>query len=108
MNEGNVKDEVKELLDRKKAYYFMPIPMHNAGVPDIISCVPIKITDKMIGKTIGAFVGIETKYGRGDVTGLQHDHLSRILAAGGEALVVDEKGIRDFDPDDVSKYTVED
>ena len=61
--EGKVKNEVKKHLKDEGIFYFMP--MQNGyglvGIPDILACVPVKITPDMVGMTIGAFMGIETK-----------------------------------------------
>jgi hypothetical protein len=61
------------------------------GIPDIICCLPAVVTPDMVGRTVGLFVGIETKApGRlGNVTELQKYQIERIRAAGGIACVVD-------------------
>ncbi len=62
--EGRVKQKVRAKLKEVKAWAFAPIsmgPLGRHGVPDIIACVPTEITQEMVGKTIGAFVAIETK-----------------------------------------------
>lgn len=43
------------------------VKLADEGTPDILSCVPVKITKDMVGKTIGAFVAIEVKRSAGEV-----------------------------------------
>lgn len=61
--EKDVKGQIKKLLDELKAWHFMPVPTGygKKGVPDHVACVPMKITQDMVGDTIGVFVGIEAK-----------------------------------------------
>lgn len=43
----------------KRKYYKMNLA--EAGTPDLIACMPIKITKDMVGETFGLFCGIEVK-----------------------------------------------
>jgi Holliday junction resolvase len=83
--EKKVKDRVVSLLKAHGAYYFFPAThgMGRSGVPDIICCHR------------GRFLGIECKAGKNKPTELQLYELERILAAGGEAMVVNETNIND-------------
>lgn len=91
--EGKVKAKVKELLKSKGCYYYMPVQngMGVVGIPDIISCVPVQITPEMVGKTIGCFVGIETKApGKiKNTTANQKRNLNEIYHAFGTSIVAD-------------------
>lgn len=81
--EKKVKDKVVALLKARGVYYFFPATygMGRSGVPDIICCVN------------GRFLAIECKAGKNKPTELQVHELERILAAGGEAMVVNEEGL---------------
>jgi hypothetical protein len=81
--EKKVKDKVKTILKDKNAYYFSPVTggYGASGVPDIICCYQ------------GRFIGIETKAGNGKPTALQEKNLMDIVAKGGVAVLVNEKGI---------------
>lgn len=95
--ENDVKALVKKVLDSHKAWSYAPIQtgMGAHGIPDRIACVPIKITQEMVGQTVGLFVGIEAKRPgrRGEknagATGQQINQLREIIDAGGVALLVD-------------------
>jgi Holliday junction resolvase len=81
--EAKVKKQVKAILDALEVYHFSPMQngMGRAGIPDIIACHG------------GRFIGIECKAGNNKPTALQERELSRILAAGGEAYVINEENI---------------
>lgn len=92
--EGKVKKHVKEVLKRHNAWYFMP-PANGfgrSGVPDIVVCLPTRITPDMVGKTIGLFVGIETKAPGKDknTTANQKAVLKEIVDAQGSAFVTSD------------------
>jgi hypothetical protein len=61
--EGKVKDKVKHFLKEQGVFFYMPVPggYGVVGIPDILACVPLKITADMVGREIGVFAGIETK-----------------------------------------------
>lgn len=61
--EPRVKDGIKKALAKWNAWYYMPVQMGmgEGGIHDFIACVPMTITQDMVGKTIGAFVSIEAK-----------------------------------------------
>ncbi len=92
--EGKVKDKVKKLLKERGAYYVMVVPTgygNGVGIPDFVACVPVKITEAMVGQTLGIFTGIETKApGKiKNTTVNQKKHLLGISEASGMAVVVD-------------------
>ena len=63
-SEDDVKKKIiKPWYEKAKAWFFMQVPrgMGKAGVPDYVGCVPITITQEMVGKRIGLFVAIEAK-----------------------------------------------
>ena len=97
--EGAVKKDVKKILDSYEAYYYMPVQngMGRVGIPDFIACVPVEITPDMVGKTIGAFMAIETK-APGKIKGAtanQRRELKDISRAGGGAFVTDKADLVD-------------
>lgn len=102
--ENDVKTLVKKVLDSHKAWSYAPIQtgMGTHGIPDRIACVPIVITEAMVGQTVGLFVGIESKRPgrRGEknagASGAQINQLREIIDAGGVAMLVDGKDDVDF------------
>ena len=81
--ESKVKKKVTKVLDDLGAYWFYPVAsgFGKSGVPDIIACWR------------GRFVAIECKANGGKVTALQARELSRIGAADGIAVIVDENNV---------------
>lgn len=99
--EGRVKAKVKRLFQENGAYHYFPVQSGRGvvGIPDIIACVPVTITSDMVGKTIGAFVAVETKApGKiKNTTANQKKNLRDIFAANGVAIVADkEEIVREF------------
>lgn len=89
--EGKVKDAVKWVFQlHTNAYYHMPV-QNGMGSPtlDFICCVPVKITQEMVGQTIGAYLAIETKAPGKKPTPRQEQTIAEITAAGGKVLVID-------------------
>lgn len=82
-----VKQKIKEILKKHKAYYAMPIGSGygNSGVPDFLICHN------------GHFIAIEAKAGRNEPTALQWKNLKDITNAGGTALVVNEENLHDLE-----------
>ena len=63
---------------------FMP-----AGIPDLVGCVPMKITQEMVGHVIGVFVGLEAKRDKiEDASIVQLQTIEEIRKAKGYAEVV--------------------
>ena len=94
--EGRVKLKVRECLKAANAWSFAPIimgPLGRHGIPDILACVPVTVTEEMVGKTLGVFVAVETKApGKlKNTTPNQRKELKEIHEASGVALVVDRK-----------------
>lgn len=81
--EAKVKAKVIAVLKEHGVYYFYPVTggYGGSGVPDIVGCCH------------GRFFAIECKAGKNKPTALQEKNLTRIAAAGGEALVVNEENI---------------
>lgn len=87
-NEGAVKQRVKGDLEDAGAWYTMPhqTGYSQYGVPDFLACVN------------GQFLAIETKFGYNKPTKMQEYEGDRILQAGGEWWVINERnvdGLRD-------------
>ena len=88
--EAKVKKEIRKLLDSLNAWHFMPMQnMGRSGIPDHIACVPLVITDAMVGKTLGVCVGIEAKRLNKEPTPRQATELEGITTAKGFAVVID-------------------
>lgn len=78
--EAAVKAKIKAILKEYGAWYCMPMGtgFGKSGVPDFIICHN------------GRFLAVEAKAGKGKTTALQDRELTRIMEAGGEALVVSD------------------
>lgn len=85
--EGRVKKNIKKWMDRvfPDAFGYMPVPTGygEKGIPDHIYCIPVVITEDMVGKTVGLFVGIEAKTVRGKVSPAQAIKAGEIIDASG-------------------------
>jgi hypothetical protein len=86
--EARVKDELRRHMDAQAgvvhACYIPGMP----GMPDRIACVPVLVTQPMVGSKIGVFVGIECKRTRAFRTPIQRAVAKRIRRAGGIAIRV--------------------
>lgn len=95
--ENDVKAIVKRWFDKWTAWSYAPIQngMGVHGIPDRVGCVPIVVTQEMVGKRVGLFVAVEAKRPgrRGEAnagaTGLQVVNLRGILDAAGVAALAD-------------------
>ena len=84
-----VKKQIKDLLNKLGIWSFMPMQsMGKGGVPDHIACMPVTITQDMVGQTVGLFVGIEAKAMNGKLSSLQKIQLDAITEARGVGMVV--------------------
>jgi hypothetical protein len=81
--EGEIKDQVRKVLDEMKAYYFFPAAngYGRTGIPDVIACIG------------GHFVGIECKAGSKQPTALQQRELDNIEKAEGTGVLVNADNI---------------
>lgn len=85
--EGKVKDKIKKFMKDlfPTAWQFMPVQngFGTHGVPDHIYCVPIVITQEMVGETVGMFIGIEAKTLQGKMSAYQRVQRDAIMDAFG-------------------------
>ncbi len=81
--EGEIKDQVRKVLDEMGAYYFFPAAngYGRTGIPDVIACVG------------GHFVGIECKAGSKQPTALQQRELDNIEKAEGTGILINADNI---------------
>ena len=81
--EGEIKDQVRKVLDEMGAYYFFPAAngYGRTGIPDIIACVG------------GHFIGIECKAGSKQPTALQQRELDNIEKAEGTGILINADNI---------------
>lgn len=81
--EGEIKDQVRKVLDEMDAYYFFPAAngYGRTGIPDVIACVG------------GHFVGIECKAGSKQPTALQQRELDNIEKAEGTGILINADNI---------------
>lgn len=90
--EGRCKDAIRKAFKEyhPEAFTFLPASgvMGSNGIPDFVCCVPMEITQDMVGKTVGVFAGVEAKTMRGKLSDLQRDKLNKIAEAHGIAALV--------------------
>lgn len=81
--EGKVKAQVKKVLEKLGAYYFMPATggYGKSGVPDFVGCIE------------GKFFAIECKAGKGKLTELQEREIAAIRKEEGAVFVVNEMNL---------------
>lgn len=97
--EGKVKQQVKQIIIDAGGWHFLPVSrgMGQHGIPDVISCVPVKITQDMVGETLGIFVAVETKAGgKTEATALQMYQMKKIREAFGTVLLVNAEKVERF------------
>lgn len=80
------KDDIAKFLKTTRAWWFMPFMMGygKSGVSDIIGCIPVTITEQMVGKEIGVFFAAEVKRPMKEPTFLQRNRIIDIENAGGK------------------------
>jgi len=97
-SENDVKDKiVKPWFDRHQAWHYAPVQtaLGAHGIHDRIGCVPVIVTQEMVGKWIGLFVSVEAKKPgrRGEknrgMSKHQADHLRDIKVASGLSICCD-------------------
>lgn len=81
--EGKVKAQVKKVLEKLGAYYFMPATggYGKSGVPDFVGCIE------------GKFFAIECKAGKGKLTELQEREIAAIRKEEGAVFIVNEMNL---------------
>jgi len=85
--EADVKDEIKKILTRAGAWFFMPVQTGYGvrGIPDFIVCFD------------GLFIGIEAKFGKNKESNWQKKQGAAIQKAYGEYLVINDKNVGDLE-----------
>ena len=99
--ESWVKDKMKLAFKEEapKMWWYMPVqgPEGEHGIPDFVACCPVRITQDMVGKEIGLFVGIEAKADDGRVSAAQDNCIKKVRESKGLAWVVRGKeGVKDL------------
>ena len=106
--EGKVKTAVRNFLKKEGVWFYMPAQngMGVVGIPDLICCAPVTITEDMVGKKLGVFMGVETKApGKiKNTTANQRRNLETIHMAGGIAVVAVDTNIVESALKGVKKY----
>lgn len=77
--EGKVKDKVKAVLKKHKAYWHCPV-QNGMGAPSL----------DFIGCSNGRYFGIETKAGNKQPTPRQALTMQAIIASGGQVFLINE------------------
>lgn len=96
---GKIKTAVAE--EAPKMWWYMPVqgPEGEHGVPDYVGCVPVTVTQDMVGTELGVFLAIEAKADDGVLSIAQKRCIKLIKDARGIAWVVrggeGVKGLRD-------------
>jgi hypothetical protein len=87
--ESYEKDTICKYLKSIAAWFFRPYMagFGKSGVPDIVACVPVVVTQDMVGMRIGVFVGLEVKRDGKGPTELQKARMLEIVNSGGIAAV---------------------
>lgn len=67
------------------AFTFKVVAANKSGIPDGILCVPLVITQEMVGRRIGVFAAAEFKRPKEDERDLQGYQIEKIKEAGGFA-----------------------
>lgn len=96
-DENDVKKLVSTWFTERGAWHYAPIQsgLGVHGIHDRIGCVPIVVTQEMVGKRIGLFVSVEAKAPgrRGEknrgMTKHQFDNVNDINAASGVSICCD-------------------
>jgi len=90
--EGKVKDKIKTYLAKcfPKAWSYMPVQTGYGahGIPDHIYCLPIVVTEDMVGETVGVFLAIEAKTRQGKMSAYQSVQRDNIVKAEGIYLTI--------------------
>lgn len=90
--EAKVKKKIKALMLKAfpGLWSFMPVQTGYGqhGIPDHLFCVPMKITQAMVGNTAGVFVAIEAKTDKGKLSKFQTLELKKIRESRGLSFVV--------------------
>ena len=88
MKESKIQSKVMDYFKLLGAYTLKTMTTSKNGVSDVISCVPVVITDDMVGKTLGLFVASEVKTKEGEPSPLQKYNIKKIRECGGIAGIV--------------------
>ena len=87
MSEQNIQRNIQNKLKSLGCWFVKVITCNKSGTPDIIACVPVEITQDMVGQTYGLFMGIEVKQPGKHPSKLQTYQIRKIHEAGGMAQV---------------------
>lgn len=95
--ENDVKERTKGWYRDHHAWSYAPIQngMGEHGIPDRVGCVPVVVTEAMVGKKIGLFVAVECKAPgrrqepRRGMSANQDEKRQAIRDAGGIAICAD-------------------
>ena len=61
MLESVVQRNILKHLEAEGCYVVKVLKANRAGTHDVLACIPIEITEEMVGKTVGVFASIEIK-----------------------------------------------
>lgn len=93
--ERDVKERMKEIFDAARIWWFMYVPIGygKSGIPDFITCVPVKITQDMVGKTYGFFFAPEAKFDSNEPSDLQATQMKLIKNASGATCIINRDNV---------------
>ncbi len=89
--EGKVKAAIDRLLKGYGVWYFAPVQygLGAHGIHDRVCCIPVVITQAMVGKTIGRMLTIEAKKDKAKTaTKLQQQRAKEVHEHGGISVLV--------------------
>ena len=83
-----IKKAINELWPVNFQLMAVPAGFGTNGIPDHLACVPVKVTQEMVGKTYGMFIAVEAKTETGKTKGIQHVRIAEIIKADGFCQIV--------------------
>lgn len=92
--EQTIQRRITKAWEKKKGWCCKVVSANKNGVPDVVGVIPIEVTQEMVGSTIGAFFACEVKTPRGKTSPIQDYQISKIIDAGGKAIVA--RSVEDF------------
>jgi len=87
LKEQAIQKKIIDFLRATGGWVAKVIQASERGVPDVVACVPLTITQKHVGETIGLFVAVEVKTAVGDTSDMQDYQLGEIAYAKGVGIV---------------------
>lgn len=94
MLESKIQKKILDAIKARGGYSAKVIRASKEGVPDVLVCWPMIVTQEMVGTEIGAFVAVEVKNETGRLSPLQVKNGQMIEEASGLFCVA--RSVEDF------------